>query len=93
MSRPRKPRCITFDPNVTYFKPRGIPLAMLEEVVLTGDELEAIRLKYQKGLEQIESAKKMKVSQSTFQRILDKANKKIANALVEGKAIKIEGKQ
>ena len=68
-------------------------MAMLEEVVLTGDELEAIRLKYQKGLEQIESAKKMKVSQSTFQRILDKANKKIANALVEGKAIKIEGKQ
>ena len=91
MIRPRKIRCINFEPQVTYFKPRGIPLFLLEEVVLTMDELEAIRLKNYAGLEQIDCAKKMKISQSTFQRILTLANKKIAHALVLGKAIKIQG--
>jgi len=90
MVRPRKIRKIRFTPGVTYFKPRGIPLSGLEEVNLNHDELEAIRLKYIEKLDQHTCAEKMKVSQSTFQRILSSANQKIAEALVNGKAIKIE---
>ncbi|MBN2087368.1 DUF134 domain-containing protein [Candidatus Peregrinibacteria bacterium] len=89
MPRPRKKRCIGLSPRVTYFKPRGIPLNTLEEVDLNHDEFESIRLKYVMELDQIECAKMMKVSQSTFQRILVSANKKIAEAVVNGKAIKI----
>jgi len=89
MVRPIKPRKILFNPDVVYFKPRAIPLSMLEEVNLNIDELEALRLCDYKNLEQFEAAKKMKISQSTLQRILTSARKKVAEALVEGKAIKI----
>ncbi len=92
MTRPKKPRRIFFDPNFTYFKPRAIPLSELEEEELSIDELEAIRLCDLKNLNQIEAAKKMKISQSTLQRILSSARKKIAKALIEGKAIKIKKK-
>ena len=89
MARPLKPRRILFDPNVTYFKPRAVPLSMLEEVELDIDELEALRLCDLNNLEQIEAAKKMKISQSTIQRILVSARRKVAEAIIEGKAIKI----
>lgn len=89
MVRPIKPRRVFFDPNVTYFKPRAVPLSVLEEVDLNIDELEALRLCDFKNLEQKEAAKRMKVSQSTLQRILTSARKKVAGALIEGKAIKI----
>jgi len=89
MVRPIKPRRVIFDPDVTYFKPRAIPLSILEEVDLGVDELEALRLCDLKNLDQVEAAKKMKVSQSTLQRILHSAHKKIAEALIKGKAIKI----
>jgi len=89
MARPIKPRRVLFDPNVVYFKPRALPLSMLEEVDLNVDELEALRLCDLKDLEQKEAAKKMKISQSTLQRILTSARKKVSEALVEGKAIKI----
>ena len=89
--RPKKTRYINFQPRTTYFKPQGIPLFSLEENILTVDELEAVRLKNYKGFGQIECAKKMKVSQSTFQRILSSANQKIADALINGKAIRING--
>ena len=62
----------------------------LEEVNLSMEEMEAIRLKDFLGLEQIEAAKKMKTSQSTFQRILISARKKIAQSLIKGQALKIE---
>jgi predicted DNA-binding protein (UPF0251 family) len=91
MSRKRKPRRINFIPEVTYLKPQGISLSSLEEVNLTIDELEAMRLTDWQGLEQIKAAKKMKISQSTLQRIVKQAHKKIAEALVLGKAIKVEG--
>ena len=81
-----------FRPNVYYFKPRGIPLRILEEVVLLPDELEALKLHDIDNLEQTEAAKKMKISQSTFARILDKAYKKIAEGIIKGKAIRIEKK-
>jgi predicted DNA-binding protein (UPF0251 family) len=92
MVRPLKPRRVLFDPDVVYFKPRAVPLAILEEVDLSIDELEALRLCDYKNLEQTEAAKKMKISQSTLQRILTSARKKVAEALIKGKAIKITKK-
>ncbi len=91
MSRPKLPRCMRFKPNAYYFKPRGIPLRDLEEVVLLPDELEALKLHEVDGLEQIEAAKKMKISQPTFARLLGNAHKKTAEAIIKGKAIQIEG--
>ena len=90
MVRPRKIRRIRFNPEATYFKPRGIPLQQLYEVELGHDEMEAIRLKNLEGLDQTRCAEKMKISQSTLQRILSSAYKKITEALIDGKAIKIE---
>lgn len=89
MPRPRLCRRIRFSPDVTYFKPQGIPMRHLKLVELTAEELEALRLKNIKDLEQTEAAEKMNTSQSTFQRILASAYKKITEALVDGKAIKI----
>ncbi len=89
MVRPRLYRRIRFNPNVTYFKPRGVPMRSLGVVELTVEEVEALRLKNMKNLSQIECAKKMKTSQSTFQRILSSAYQKTTEALIEGKAIKI----
>lgn len=89
MVRPLKPRRILFNPNVVYFKPRAVPLSMLEEVDLSIDELEALRLCDLKDFEQEKAAKKMRISQSTLQRILTSARKKVAEALINGKAIKI----
>jgi len=80
---------VRFQPHAIYFKPQGIPLRFLEEVALSIDELEAIRLCDLQKLDQIEAAKKIKVSQSTLQRILAKARQKISQALILGKAIKI----
>ena len=92
MVRPIKPRKLCFNPGVTYFKPRAIPLTSLEEVELGLDELEVLRFCDYKGLEQKEAASKMNISQSTLQRILTSARKKVAEAIVEGKAIKINNK-
>jgi predicted DNA-binding protein (UPF0251 family) len=91
MSRPRKCRFVKIQPDVTYFKPRAIPLSMLEEVVLTVEELEALRLHDVKNLTEQQACKKMRISRTTFHRILVSAQKKVANALVYGKAIRIEG--
>ena len=92
MPRRKIPRCVRFKPNVYYFKPQGIPLRFLEEIVLFPDELEALKLYEVDGLAQTAAAKKMKISQPTFARILESANKKIAQAIIEGKAIRIEEK-
>ena len=91
MPRPRLFRRVSFEPNATYFKPAGISLIELEESILTVDEFEAIRLKDLLGLDQEEAAKKMNISQPTFHRLVLAARKKIADAIVNGKAIKIEG--
>ena len=92
MTRPKIRRFLRFRPNVYYFKPRGVPLRILEEVILLPDELEALKLHDVDGLEQIEAAQKMKISQSTFARTLNKAYKKIAEGIIKGKAIRIEKK-
>jgi len=91
MVRPRLCRRVMFNPNVTYFKPRGIPLVDLEETILNVDEFEAVRLKDLNDLEQEECAKRMNISQPTFNRLVRGARKKIADAIVNGKAIRIEG--
>lgn len=84
------PRCVGKMPAVTYYKPRGIPLRILEEVTLEPDEFEAIRLHDAEGLDHRQAAAKMGISQPTFSRILTGAYRKIADALVTGKAIRIE---
>ncbi|MFC1789824.1 DUF134 domain-containing protein [Patescibacteria group bacterium] len=89
MVRPKLHRRIKFFPNVTYYKPQGVPMRFLEVVELIAEEVEALRLKNIKNLDQIECAKRMKTSKSTFQRILSSAYKKITEALIKGKAIKI----
>ncbi|MBU1622035.1 MAG: DUF134 domain-containing protein [Nanoarchaeota archaeon] len=90
MPRPRLRRRVRFNPEITYFKPAGVPLKQLEEVILSYDELEALRLKNTLNLDQKEAAEKMNVSQPTFHRILLSAREKVTEALVNGKAIKIE---
>ena len=91
MPRPPKCRRIEFLPKVTYFKPAGISLRALEDVLLSLEEAEAIRLKDLEGLEQEESAQRMNISRPTFQRILASARQKMADALLLGKAIRIDG--
>ncbi len=91
MPRPIRARRIYFDPEITYFKPAGIMLRDLEEVVLTKEELEAIRWIDLEEVGQEKAAKKMKVSQPTLSRILISARKKIAKALIKGYAIRIKG--
>ena len=90
MPRPRKCRRIRWRSGATYFKPRGIPMRHLDEVILTMEEMEAVRLKDFLGLDQAEAAKKMKTSQSTFQRILTSARRKVAKGLIKGQALRIE---
>ena len=91
MPRPMKCRRVSRLPEVTYFKPAGIPLRALDEVVLSVEEAESIRLKDLEGLEQVQSAEKMSISRPTFQRVLASSRQKIADALLNGKAIRIEG--
>jgi uncharacterized protein len=90
MPRPKIQRRIKFRPNAAYFKPQGVPMRFLEEIVVEEDELEALKLYEVDCLDQTESAKKMKISQPTFARILGSAHKKIAEAIIKGRAIRIE---
>ena len=91
MPRPIRWRRVNFIPEVNYFKPAGIPMRVLEEVYLSIEEAEAIRLKDTERLEQERCAEKMNISRPTFQRVLGSARQKIADALLNGKAIRIEG--
>lgn len=89
--RPRKHRIVESEPVHTVFKPAGIPKASLQEIVLTVEQFEAIRLKDLEGLEQEACAELMHISRPTFQRVLCRAREIVARALVEGKALHIEG--
>lgn len=91
MARPLNCRKVECLPGSSYYKPRGIPLSGLEEVVLTVDEFEAIRLADFESLYQEEAAEHMKISRPTFGRIIESAHRKIAEALVQCKALKIAG--
>lgn len=91
MPRPRQCRRVAQLPQTSYYKPQGVPMRMLQQVALTVDELEAIRLADLDGLYQEQAAQQMNVSRQTFGRILEAAHKKVADALVNGKALSIEG--
>jgi uncharacterized protein len=91
MPRPIKCRRVNFLPEVKYYKPAGVPIRNVEEVCLSIEEVEAIRLKDLEGLEQEESAEMMNISRPTFHRVLSAAHYKIAEALFGGKAIRIGG--
>ena len=91
MPRPKCCRHVCGVPDKNYFKPRGIPSSKLEEVVLHLDEYEAIRLADYEQLYQEEAAARMNISRQTFGRIIEAAHKKIADVLIKGKALNIEG--
>jgi predicted DNA-binding protein (UPF0251 family) len=91
MARPTKWRRVAFMPQVTFFKPAGVPARPLEKVALSVEELEAIRLKDVEGLQQEECAERMRISRPTFHRVLESARRKVADALINGKAVRIEG--
>lgn len=90
MPRPRRRRRIGYKAEAFFFKPRGIPLPELEEVLLLPDEVEALRLKDVERMEQQAAAQEMDISQPTFNRILQSARKKVSDAIINGKAIRIE---
>jgi len=90
MPRPKKCRSIGCNPLAVYFKPRGIPIFRLEETGLDMDELEALRLADFEGLYHEEAAAKMNVSRATFGRILNSARHKVADAIINGKALRID---
>lgn len=89
--RPKKIRWVKCEPRERCFRPQCKSLRELEGVKMTLDEFEAIRLSHLEGMDQNKVAKMMKVHRSTISRILESAHKKIADALVNIKAIKIEG--
>ena len=91
MVRPQKERRVAFNPEISYFKPRGIPMFDLEEVCLTVDQREAIRLSDLMGLSHEEAGRQMGVSRATFGRIIQRAREAVADALINGKAINVEG--
>ncbi len=89
--RPKKTRWIKCEPGERCFRPCCKPLSKVEVVSLTLDEFEAIRLADFEKIEQLDAAKRMRVSRPTFSRMLTSAQNKIADALVNIKAIRIEG--
>lgn len=91
MARPHKQRFVGPPPKASMFKPRGIPMPDLELVVLSLDELEAIRLADFEGDQHEHAAAKMNISRPTFGRILEHAHTTVADALLNGKALQIEG--
>ena len=92
MPRPCRRRRVRGRPSSSYFKPAGKRITELEETILTLPEFEAIRLIDLKEIPQEEAARKMEISQPTLSRILKSGRKKIADSIINGKAIKIENK-
>jgi predicted DNA-binding protein (UPF0251 family) len=91
MPRPRKCRRVEFPPQVGFFKPQGVPMSGLKEMVLTVDGLEALRLADAEGLEQAAAAQRMGISRPTFSRLVAEARSVVARVLVNGWALRIEG--
>jgi uncharacterized protein len=91
MPRPVRCRRVRLAPGCTYFKPAGIPVRDLQEVVVALDEMEALRLADVEGIYHEQAADRMGVSRRTFGRIIESARKKVASALIQGMALRIEG--
>jgi len=90
MARPKKIRCVACTPDIFCFVPQSVAFALVEEVVLGIDELEAMRLADYEGLYQEEAAARMNVSRATFGRVVNEARRKVADAIIHGKALMIE---
>ena len=91
MRGPYRKRRVHEPPIVKNFKPSGIPRKILQTVTVTVDEYEAIRLADYHGLEHLQAAEKMAISRPTFTRLIEKARHKIAEAIVDGKELVVEG--
>jgi predicted DNA-binding protein (UPF0251 family) len=89
--RPQCCRRIAGSPLASVFKPAGVPVRQLEQITLTLDEFEAVRLADLEGLYQEQAAERMAISRPTFGRIIASAHRKVAEALVAGLALRIEG--
>jgi len=90
-ARPKIGKIVDVLPLFAYYKPQGIPMTKLDVINLTLEEVEALKLKDKDNLNQTEAAKKMGISRSTFQRLLRSGRGKMVTAILEGKALKIEG--
>ena len=90
-ARPVLDKIVNTVPLFVYYKPYGVSLEKLDELILTLEEIETLNLKDRQDLDQKGAARKMGISRSTFQRILKSARKKVITAIIEGKAIKFEG--
>ncbi len=90
MPRPFCRRFVDWNPRVVFFKPAGIPADQLETVVLNLDEIEALRLADLNAQYQEAAADQMKISRATFARIVESARRKVADALIHGKALQIQ---
>lgn len=91
MSRPHKERRIEQLPPTTHYKPAGVPLRNLDEIILNIEEMEAIRLADIEQLDQAAAAERMDISRPTFHRIINLAHQKIAFALWNGYALRVDG--
>jgi predicted DNA-binding protein (UPF0251 family) len=91
MPRRKRHRFVHSEPTVSVYKPAGIPAKDLDEILITVDEFEAMRLADYEGMNQREACTIMKISQPTFNRILASARSKVAQGLVEGQVLRIEG--
>jgi len=91
MARPKCCRRVSEKPDCTAFRPVGGPVADPEEIVLSMDEFEAIRLADLEGLYQEQAARRMNISRQTFGRIIETARRKVAQVLTSGTALRIEG--
>lgn len=91
MVRPRKRRMVNFEHDIRHFKPSDSSIEGMDEINITIDELESLRLRYLENMKQDDAAQKMEVHQSTFQRTLQRTLEKISDALVNGKSIRVEG--
>ncbi len=91
MPRPFCCRRVGYKPGTVYFKPAGVPMVRLKEIVLSLDEMESLRLADLNGLYQEQAAQQMNISRATFARIIESARRKVADALLHGKALRIEG--
>ena len=91
MPRRKRHRLVTKEPTVSVYKPAGIPAKELEEILITIDEFEALRLADFKGMSQRDASAEMHISQPTFNRVLSSARHKVATGLVQGLVLRIEG--
>ena len=91
MGRPEKRRMVSSPPSFSLFKPAGVRTRCLNDVALTLDEYEALRLADYDGLDHTEAAKLMSISRPTFTRLISRARRKVSELIVDGSALRIEG--